>query len=164
MPSLVVLESKRTRPMRALKIPLGFRAQIYISRFCQILVYFEKILTWTEYVICFTLKIVEYRMKKEWCTNFSQGSCRVVGELPSLAKEMQRTVKLPDEIMVLTDHNDMLNFWGLYGHTEEYRKALDSGVFPESITLRIPNSTTEILFICTASNCRSRQKQCSHYG
>lgn len=102
---------------------------------------------------------------KEWCKNFNQGKCRVTtGERPSLAKEMQNTVKLPDEIRKIIDHNEMLNFWALYEHMEEYNRALNSGIFPDSITLRIPSSMTEILLKCTASNCRSAQKSCSRYA
>lgn len=102
---------------------------------------------------------------KEWCKNIKLGQCQVVGDnLPSLAEKTEKRVTLTDEIIVLTDHNSILNFWGLYGYQKEYTAALSSGVFPESITIRISRNTTQEFLRCTASNCRSAQKECSHYG
>lgn len=98
-------------------------------------------------------------MKKEWCKNYSCGQCKVEGSIaPSLAQAESKEIRLEPERRVLSDRNSILNFLYMFNKYEE------GMVVPEEIVVTIPNSTTVEYLRCTASNSRSKQRQCDHFS
>lgn len=96
-------------------------------------------------------------MKDRWCANFNLGECGVSAEdgPPSLAKTV--SVQAEPERIILTDMNSIINFLEMQGIHENIR----SGELPKTVTVLIPRTQESLR--CTASNCRSKQRQCSHY-
>ena len=97
-------------------------------------------------------------MKKEWCANYDCGQCKVEGPTaPSLAQVDSKKVQLEPERRVLSDRNSILNFLLMFNKYEE------GSAIPEEIVVTIPNDKMVEYLRCTASNSRSKQRQCSHF-
>ncbi len=97
-------------------------------------------------------------MKKEWCVNYDCGQCQVKDSpVPSLAQVESKEVPLEPEKIVLSDRNSILNFLLMYNQYKE------GAAIPEEIVVKIPKSKTVEYVRCTASNSRSKQRQCSHF-
>jgi hypothetical protein len=101
-------------------------------------------------------------MKDRWCSHFEAGNCEALvlqSRIPSLAEQLVTYGQPKRKEVILTDRNEILNFWNMYGYTKE----ISSGVVPDSITVSILESENTEFLRCTASNCRSKQRGCSHF-
>ena len=95
-------------------------------------------------------------MGKE-CINFKGGRCKVAlnSNTPSLA-EIRKTKDGTEVLIDTTDPNLMANFYGLVLQKPTPRP------LPPRLVVTQPKYTE--FLVCTASNCKSKQKECSHFS
>ena len=96
--------------------------------------------------------------KKEWCKHHNSSLCNVEGNTPSLAKLKEQSVPDQPEKIILTDQNLIMNFLLLHGQPYEAGQKL-----PKQIMVKIPKNKTIKYLLCTANNCKSKQRSCSHF-
>lgn len=96
-------------------------------------------------------------MKDRWCEKFICGKCHVSEEegIPSMAEEV--IIQTEPEKIILTDENSILNFLQMHG----FQDNISLEKIPKKMTVSVPKTT--MFLRCSASNCRNKQKKCSHY-